>query len=135
MYLVTPLSLSVLLIAGNGVTGHHITARGRDCDGTAIPMADWKALNVTVGGRLHTANPLAEPCYSEYQNSFGEFAANGKAACSTTQANYLNSSFHANQLGGYLNVCIVLPDCHSTSQANKHRQTGQRAKPPVRGAV
>ncbi|KAL7898784.1 hypothetical protein HDV63DRAFT_397286 [Trichoderma sp. SZMC 28014] len=114
MYLVTPLSLSVLLIAGNGVTGHHITARGRDCDGTAIPMADWKALNVTVGGRLHTANPLAEPCYSEYQNSFGEFAANGKAACSTTQANYLNSSFHANQLGGYLNTNWAT--CQATGQ-------------------
>lgn len=135
MYLVTPFSLSVLLIAGNGVTGHHITARGSDCDGTAIPIADWKALNATVGGRLHAAKPLAEPCYSAYQNSFGKFAVDDKAACSTTEANYLNSSFHANQLGGYLNVCIVLPDCHLTLQANKHRQTGQHAKQPVRGAV
>lgn len=135
MYLATPFSLSVLLIAGNGVTGHYITAKGRDCDAAAIPMADWKALNKTVGGRLHTAQPLAEPCYPAYRNSFGKFAVHDKAACPTTEANYLNSSFHANQLGGYLNVCIVLPDCHLKLQANQHRQTGQRAKPPVRGAV
>lgn len=114
MYLVTPFCLSVLLIAGNGVAGHYITANPRYCDGTDITTADWKALNATVGGRLHTAKPLAEPCYSTYKSSSGEFAVNDKAACSTTEANYLNSHFQANQLGGYLNVCIVLSSCHST---------------------
>lgn len=107
MYLVTPFTLSVLLIAGNGVTGHYITANRRQCNGPDIPMADWKALNATVGGRLHTAKPLTEPCYSTYQNSSGEFAVSDKAACSIIKASYLDSHFHANQPGGYLNVCIM----------------------------
>lgn len=72
-------------------------------------MADWKTLNATVGGRLHVAKPLAEPCYSTYQNSSGEFAFSDKAACSIIKASYLDSHFHANQLGGYLNVRIVHP--------------------------
>lgn len=135
MYFVTHFSLSFLLIAGIGVNGHHITANRRQCNGPDIPMADWKALNATVSGRLHTAKPLAEPCYSTYQNSSGEFAVSDKATCSIIKVSYLDSHFHANQLGGYLNVCILLPGCHLTSQANRHRQIGQRAKPPVRGAV
>lgn len=107
MYLVTSSSLSALLIAGNGVTGYHITASPRECDGPSVPMADWKTLNATVGGRLHAAKPLAEPCYSTYHNSSGEFAFSDKAACSIIKASYLDSHFHANQLGGYLNVRIV----------------------------
>lgn len=136
MYLVTPFSLSVLLIAGNGVTGHHVTLSGRTCNAANIPIADWKALNATVGGRLHAANPLAESCYSKYQNSFGKFASGDKAACSTIETNYLDEHFHANQFGGYLNVRIVLPGYHlTTAQANEHRQIGQCAKPPLRGAI
>jgi hypothetical protein len=108
MYLVTPSYLSILLLAGSGVNGHHVTSSQHSCHAANISTADWKALNATVGGRLHAANPLAEACYSNYKNSFGEFAIGNKASCSTVEANYLDEHFHANQFGGYLNVRIVL---------------------------
>ncbi|KAJ7796778.1 FAD-binding domain-containing protein [Mycena olivaceomarginata] len=33
-----------------------------------VSQAQWRSLNSTVGGRLHTATPFAQPCFSVYNN-------------------------------------------------------------------
>lgn len=70
----------------------------------SIPLSEWTALNASVGGRLATTTPMAQPCFSTYLNGNGENsqAPAGAITCSQIRRNTANSSFIADQPGGYI---------------------------------
>lgn len=63
----------------------------------APSTADWSTLSSAVQGRLHTAEPLARPCFSVYN---GQSAALDADQCGIVQANYLNASFRTSLYPG-----------------------------------
>jgi hypothetical protein len=66
----------------------------------SLTPSELSALNSTLGGTLGIGQPLAEPCYHNYNGT--KVAPNG-AQCSTVQAQYKNETFIAQHFGGYQN--------------------------------
>ncbi|RDW65599.1 hypothetical protein BP5796_10291 [Coleophoma crateriformis] len=69
---------------------------------------NWDVLNTTVQGRLHTAKPLAFPCFSVYE---GQTSPPDPASCSRIQKNYTSSDFRAQFYSGFTNsqdeICLA----------------------------
>ncbi|KAF8873597.1 FAD-binding domain-containing protein, partial [Gymnopilus junonius] len=55
---------------------------------------DWAKLNATVGGRLFTGIPWAEPCFSSFN---GKRVKPDSAECSFVQQNFFNSHLNRSQ--------------------------------------
>ncbi|KAJ6527169.1 FAD-binding domain-containing protein [Mycena capillaripes] len=66
-----------------------------------VSAAQWKTLNATVGGRLHTATPFALPCFSSYNNLS---VAVDEPACSAIKANYTSPKFRLASFSANMNV-------------------------------
>ncbi|KAJ7202683.1 FAD-binding domain-containing protein [Mycena haematopus] len=74
--------------------------------GSFIPIlgvspAQWDALNISVGRRLHTAAPFALPCFSKYNNVS---VSVDEVACSAIQGNYTSSNFRLESFSANMNV-------------------------------
>lgn len=67
----------------------------------SITSAQWVQLNSSVGGRLHQAVPLAEPCYSIYN---GNVVTPNTAQCAAVQNGYETDTYLASYYGGFMNV-------------------------------
>ncbi|KAJ7304827.1 FAD-binding domain-containing protein [Mycena albidolilacea] len=65
-----------------------------------VSPAQWKALNVSVGGRLHAGTPFALPCFSKYNNIS---VSADEAECSAIQANYTSSTFRVERFSANMN--------------------------------
>lgn len=63
---------------------------------------DWKALNATVGGRLHATLPFELPCFSTFN---GVPVAADPDACSLVQQNYTQADFRIQHFSAYMIVC------------------------------
>ncbi|KAJ7105713.1 FAD-binding domain-containing protein [Mycena epipterygia] len=61
----------------------------------------WRALNASVGGRLHVATPFALPCFSLYQN---RTVAVDVEACNAIKANYTSPEFRVESFSANMNV-------------------------------
>ena len=61
-------------------------------------------LNVTVGGRLHTALPFERACFSIVE---GKHVNVSEAACAALQANYTNPVYRVEHFGAYMLVCAL----------------------------
>ena len=61
----------------------------------------FNLLNVTVGGRLHTALPFERACFSIVE---GKHVNVSEAACATLQANYTNPVYRVEHFGAYMLV-------------------------------
>ncbi|KDR73742.1 hypothetical protein GALMADRAFT_630927 [Galerina marginata CBS 339.88] len=62
-------------------------------------VADWAALNTTVGGRLHFGKPWAAPCFSQYN---GDKVEPNESECAFVQQNFFNSHLNRSYaFGGY----------------------------------
>ncbi|KAH9849044.1 FAD-binding domain-containing protein [Lenzites betulinus] len=59
----------------------------------------YDALNVTVGGRLRTAEPFEKPCFSTYQGKPNKV---DPVACAAVQASYTDPTYRVKQFGGYM---------------------------------
>jgi hypothetical protein len=70
-----------------------------DCHG--VPRADWATLNQTVGGRLHSATPLALPCFSIYNNAT---VTPNPALCSEVMSNYFNPDYRVSKYAAAMQV-------------------------------
>ncbi|KAJ7105710.1 hypothetical protein C8R44DRAFT_886636 [Mycena epipterygia] len=66
-----------------------------------VSPEQWRALNTTVGGRLHTAKPFALPCFSVYQNHSVQV---DEQACNVIQANYTSPNFRVESFSANMNV-------------------------------
>jgi hypothetical protein len=67
----------------------------------SIDPSEFETLNNTLGGKLGIGQPLAEPCYSNYN---GTTVNPNSAQCSAVQAQYKNETFIAQHFGGYQNA-------------------------------
>ncbi|KAI1480962.1 FAD-binding domain-containing protein [Daldinia eschscholtzii] len=61
----------------------------------------WKSLNASVGGRLHSIQPFALPCYSFYNGNKVEV---NETACALIREDYVENSVHAERPNGYMNL-------------------------------
>ncbi|KAI0824884.1 FAD-binding domain-containing protein [Trametes gibbosa] len=59
----------------------------------------YDLLNITVGGRLHSAEPFEKPCFSSYEGRASRVEA---TACSVVMANYTDPTYRVKQFGGYM---------------------------------
>jgi hypothetical protein len=66
-----------------------------------LPRADWAKLNQTVGGRLHSAAPLALPCFSSYNNVT---VTPNPALCSEVMSNYFNPDYRVSKYAAAMQV-------------------------------
>ncbi|KAF7362599.1 FAD-binding domain-containing protein [Mycena venus] len=66
-----------------------------------ISPPQWRALNSSVGGRLHAATPFALPCFSKYNNIS---VSVNEAECNAIQANYTSSEFRVERFSANMNV-------------------------------
>ncbi|KAJ7618051.1 hypothetical protein FB45DRAFT_933192 [Roridomyces roridus] len=66
-----------------------------------VSSSEWHALNVSVGGRLHTARPFSLPCFSIYN---GERVMMDEEACGAIQANYTSPNFRLESFSANMNV-------------------------------
>ncbi|KAJ3513633.1 hypothetical protein NLJ89_g2842 [Agrocybe chaxingu] len=64
-----------------------------------VTQAAWKALNATVGGRLHIGIPFSQPCFTRPPLN----AANvpNPSQCREVQALYADHLFRSSRFGGY----------------------------------
>ncbi|KAF7342485.1 FAD-binding domain-containing protein [Mycena venus] len=74
-----------------------------------ISPAQWHALNISVGGRLHAATPFALPCFSKYNNIS---VSVNEAECSAIQANYTSANFRIESFSA--NMKVEYETCMST---------------------
>ncbi|KAF8912199.1 FAD-binding domain-containing protein [Gymnopilus junonius] len=69
------------------------------CGPLTPSVADWAALNETVGGRLYHGYPFAKPCFSTYN---GNKIVPNTAECAYVQENYVNNHMNrSHAFGGY----------------------------------
>ena len=66
--------------------------------------AAFNRLNVTVGGRLHSAVPFEKDCFSIVEGRPANASAEG---CATLQANYNNPLYRVANFAAYMTVCSV----------------------------
>ena len=66
-----------------------------------LPRADWATLNQTVGGRLHSAAPLALPCFSSYNNVT---VTPNPTLCSEVMSNYFNPDYRVSKYAAAMQV-------------------------------
>jgi hypothetical protein len=76
-----------------------------------ISSSNLTAFNSSNNGRVAHGVPLAEPCYSNYN---GDAVTPNPSECATVQAGYDNSTFIAQNFGGYQNVNWGM--CQTTGQ-------------------
>jgi hypothetical protein len=63
---------------------------------------DWELLSASVKGRLHTAVPLAAPCFSVV-NGVSSPSLNA-TACAAVKVGYTNPDFRSPRFSGYMIV-------------------------------
>ena len=79
-----------------------LSALGATIFTKTLPSQDkWSALNQSVHGHLHSASPLALPCFSSYN---GKPVPADPTACSSVQNSYSSALFRAEFFNGYLNI-------------------------------
>jgi hypothetical protein len=71
-----------------------------------VSQAQWRSLNSTVGGRLHTATPFAQPCFSVYNN---HSVNPDEQACAVIQANYNSPEFRVDSFSANMFVSGLGP--------------------------
>lgn len=70
----------------------------------SVSHADWRALNVSVEGRLGVLQPLAEPCYLRYEPAIVPLLRTpDQGVCKIAQDNRRNVDFITSQPAGYHN--------------------------------
>ncbi|KAJ7859181.1 FAD-binding domain-containing protein [Mycena olivaceomarginata] len=74
-----------------------------------VSQAQWRSLNSTVGGRLHTATPFAQPCFSVYNN---HSVNPDEQACAVIQANYNSPEFRVDSFSA--NMFVEFETCMKT---------------------
>ncbi|KAJ7023583.1 FAD-binding domain-containing protein [Mycena alexandri] len=74
-----------------------------------VSQAQWRSLNSTVGGRLHTATPFAQPCFSVYNNHSVNL---DERACAVIQANYNSPQFRVDSFSA--NMFVEFETCMKT---------------------
>ncbi|KAF7163387.1 hypothetical protein CNMCM6106_000337 [Aspergillus hiratsukae] len=74
------------------------------------------ALNNTIHGRLHTADPLAKPCFSLYQ---GQPVPVEPSACAEIQAHYTSSAYRTDIFSGFMH------DYNENCASSTSPETGQ----------
>ncbi|KAI1789988.1 FAD-binding domain-containing protein [Ganoderma leucocontextum] len=95
-------SLLPLLLALPGLFNTAHTTAVADLLDAASPSSLSSAfhrLNVTVGGRLHTAVPFENACFSILEGQHVNVSA---AACAALQANYTNPLYRVDHFGAYM---------------------------------
>ena len=74
-------------------------------DGPSSSLSSaFSRLNVTVGGRLHSAVPFEKDCFSTVEGRPANASAEG---CATLQANYTNPLYRVFHFAAYMTVCSV----------------------------
>ena len=71
---------------------------------TSSLSSAFSRLNVTVGGRLHSAVPFGKDCFSTVEGKPANASAEG---CATLQANYNNPLYRVANFAAYMTVCSV----------------------------
>lgn len=66
-----------------------------------INLDQWRLLNATVGGRLHSATPMALPCFSKFKNNTVKVDVQ---ACSEIESNYTSPEFRLQRYSANMNV-------------------------------
>ncbi|KAJ7083921.1 hypothetical protein C8R43DRAFT_939702 [Mycena crocata] len=74
-----------------------------------VTPEQWRALNSTVDGRLHTARPFALPCFSMYNN---QSVSLDEQACAVIQANYTSPHFRIDTFSA--NMFVEYETCMNT---------------------
>lgn len=77
------------------------------CGPLAPSVADWAALNETVGGRLYHGRPFAKACFSTYN---GNKVVPNTAECAYVQENYFNNHSKSSTTFYNVNHEKYLPD-------------------------
>jgi hypothetical protein len=91
--------VGLLLFSVYGSTA--LQSRQPDAHVSLISSSFLTEFNVTSNGRLTRGVPLAEPCYSNYNN---DSVTPNPSKCTIVEAGYDNSTFIAQNFGGYQNV-------------------------------
>ncbi|PYH42437.1 FAD-binding domain-containing protein [Aspergillus saccharolyticus JOP 1030-1] len=73
----------------------------------------WTTLNATLQGRLHTASPLARPCFSRYN---GQPILPEPSQCSELQAHYTSSAYRTEFYSGFMHDQNEI--CAASTHAN-----------------
>jgi len=73
----------------------------------SIDAAQWNALNRTVNGRLYSATPIAQSCFSKFNNQTFE---PDLQACAQVQSGYTSPEFRSAHYSAFMNVCIMVGD-------------------------
>ncbi|KAJ7758351.1 FAD-binding domain-containing protein [Mycena metata] len=74
-----------------------------------VSQDQWRSLNSTVGGRLHTGTPFALPCFSVYNNHSVNL---DEQACGVIQANYNSPQFRVDTFSA--NMFVEFETCMKT---------------------
>ncbi|KAI1473141.1 FAD-binding domain-containing protein [Daldinia caldariorum] len=69
--------------------------------GEGQSIESWKALNISVDGRLHSVRPFALPCYSFYNGAKVEA---DEEACAFVRGEYLQNSIRSERPNGYMHL-------------------------------
>ena len=75
-----------------------------DASSSSSLSSAFNRLNVSVGGRLHSAVPFEKDCFSVVEGRPANVSAVG---CATLQANYTNPLYRVANFAAYMNVCSV----------------------------
>ena len=103
-------------------------------DGSSSSLSSaLSRLNVTVGGRLHSAVPFEKDCFSTVEGKPANASAEG---CATLQANYNNPLYRVANFAAYMTVCSVSRSfgihrtvAHLRSLSPHHSHNGRPASP------
>ncbi|KAJ7091723.1 FAD-binding domain-containing protein [Mycena crocata] len=76
-----------------------------------VSQQQWRALNISVGGRLHAAKPFALPCFSMYNN---QSVPMDEQACGLIQANWSSPHFRVESFSA--NMYVEYETCMSTGE-------------------
>ena len=80
------------------------TAAATDLEATSQPSSlssAFNSLNLTVGGRLQSAVPFEQACFSVLE---GQHVNASSTACATIQANYTDPLYRVAHFGAYMAV-------------------------------
>ncbi|KAJ7359197.1 FAD-binding domain-containing protein [Mycena albidolilacea] len=97
-----------ILLWASFTLGHPYGPGARD-----VTPEQWKALNSSIGGKLHVGTPVGRPCFT--LAGTGVAGSTDPTECATVRQGWGNSLFLVEQFGAYLNV--QWGSCQATSQS------------------